>query len=107
MTVKSLITKGGSFDSPHLKTQTYLHPENLVIKALDVLLDLDLESLPIVEQDKCIGVLYTKDLIWFLTFSAHPYNPLYHKFNFDIRTAIYTMKKNEEIVSQDTLCLSV
>lgn len=76
---------------PEFDDPISLHPEQLVINALDVLLDRDSEALPVRKNGICVGIVYTKDLIWFLTTSNTAYNALFHKFNFDLNTAVSMM----------------
>lgn len=70
-----------------------LHPKQLVLEALEVLLKYDQESLPIVDRGKQIGVVYTKELIYFLTCNEAKYGTLFHKLNFDLHTAIVILHR--------------
>lgn len=92
MEFHSHITDGEIFTSKEITSQQ-LHPDQLVVEALAKLSELNAEFLHIVENNNCIGILYTKDLLWFLT-QNKIHNLLFHKLNFDIRTAIHHMKKS-------------
>ncbi|PYF74885.1 CBS domain protein [Pedobacter nutrimenti] len=92
MNILSTITEGGTH-APRLKGTLSLHPDQLVINALEILLDHDLESLPVCKNDHCVGIVYIKDLIWFLTTGNKKHDLLFHKFNFDLHTAVKKMKQ--------------
>ncbi|PTS96279.1 hypothetical protein DBR11_19450 [Pedobacter sp. HMWF019] len=87
MEFHSYITNGEIYTSKEITSQ-HLHPDQLVVDALTKLSELNAEFLHIVENGKCIGILYTKELLWFLA-QNKPHNLLFHKLNFDIRTAIH------------------
>jgi CBS domain-containing protein len=90
MKIMSLINEKEIY-VPEFDDAVSLHPEQLVINALEVLLDNDREALPVRKNGVCVGIIYTKDLIWFLTNSNKEYNLLFHKFNFDLNTAVAMM----------------
>ncbi len=75
------------------KPQYHLHPEQLVAYALKILLDLNLDSMPIFRNDKYLGEIYTKDLLHFLGGNDNKDGLLYHKLNFDLQSAITAMHK--------------
>nr|WP_068893025.1 CBS domain-containing protein [Pedobacter panaciterrae] len=70
-----------------------LHAEQLVIHALQTLLDLNRTSLPVYEDNKCIGVIYLCDLVNFLTMDDPTGELLFHKLNFDLESAMNLMSK--------------
>jgi hypothetical protein len=65
-----------------------LHPQIMVLDALDVLLKNNQESSPLIIAGKCLGMVYFKDLIRFLTSEDKMNGTLYHKFNFSLQSAI-------------------
>lgn len=73
--------------SAMLDNRLSLHPKQLVLEALEILLKHDQDALPLVDRGKHIGTVYTKDLIYFLTCDDTMYGTLFHKFNFDLSTA--------------------
>jgi signal-transduction protein with cAMP-binding, CBS, and nucleotidyltransferase domain len=87
MEIQSYITDGEIYISTEI-TPHHLSPDQLVVDALAKLSKLNAEFLHIVENNKCIGILYTKDLLRFLTHNKMQ-SLLFHKLNFDIRTAIH------------------
>ncbi|WP_316814419.1 hypothetical protein [Pedobacter heparinus] len=70
-----------------LDNQISLHPKQLVLEALEKLLKYDQESLPLIDRGIHLGVVYTKDLIYFLTHDDTRHGTLFHKLNFDLCTA--------------------
>jgi Mg2+/Co2+ transporter CorC len=95
MEFESFITEGEIYTSTEITSQQ-LHPDQLVVDALTKLSELNAEFLHIVENKKCIGILYTKDLLWFLTQNKLQ-TLLFHKLNFDIRTAIHHMTTHKRM----------
>lgn len=77
-----------------LNDEMGLHPQRLVLEAIDTLLKKDQENLPVIINGKCIGIVYVKDLISFLASNDEMYGTLYHKFNFSLKTAIDMLKDN-------------
>jgi CBS domain-containing protein len=71
-----------------LNDEIGLHPQRLVLDAIDTLLKNDKENLPVIINGKCIGIVYVKDLISFLASNDKMYGTLYHKFNFSLQSAI-------------------
>lgn len=77
-----------------LNDEMGLHPERLVLDAIDTLLKNDLENSPVIINGKCIGIVYIKDLIRFLASDDKMYGTLYHKFNFSLKSAIEMLNNN-------------
>lgn len=71
-----------------LNDEVGLHPQRMVLEALDILLKKDRENSPVVIAGKCVGIVYVKDLIRFLASDDKMYGTLYHKFNFSLQSAI-------------------
>jgi|GEM_PF-4079779 len=71
-----------------LNDEIGLHPQRLVLEAVDILLKSDRENSPIVINGKCVGIVYVKDLIGFLASDDKMYGTLYHKLNFSLQSAI-------------------
>ncbi|MNY05703.1 CBS domain protein [compost metagenome] len=90
--IKSMITKGG-FTFPGIENTPGLHPEQLVVEALKVMLDRGDEVLPVVEEGQCIGLIYVRDLVRFLHDNAEGSDLFYHKLNFDLRSAVISMHR--------------
>lgn len=90
--IKSVINSGG-YTFPGIENTPGLHPEQLVADALRVMLAQGDEALPIVEEGKCIGIIYLKDLTDFLYGKADQTDLLSHKLNFDLGSAIITMHR--------------
>lgn len=90
MKVSSFIdeNKSGPYKS---KPKYYLHPDHIVIYALKILQEYNRESMSIFKNDKYVGEIYTKDLLHFLY--SEKDGLLYHKLNFDLRTAITAIHK--------------
>jgi hypothetical protein len=74
--------------STTVNTRVCLHPRQLVLEALEMLIKYNQESLPIVDRRKHLGLVYTKDLICFLSRDDPRHGTLFHKLNFDLCTAI-------------------
>lgn len=85
--ILSFVTGKESY-SEAFNGQICLNPKQLVLEALEILLKQDQEFLPLAERGKCVGMVYTRDLIYFLGCDDHMYGTLYHKFNFDLYSAI-------------------
>ncbi|SMD17838.1 CBS domain-containing protein [Pedobacter nyackensis] len=75
-----------------LNDQVGLHPERLVIDALEILFNQDHEFLPLVIEGKCVGIIYLRDLTYFLTRDEKKFGALFHKFNFTLECAIDMLK---------------
>jgi hypothetical protein len=89
--VSSFLIKYGAYLF-ELDDQVGLHPERLVIEALEILLNQDQEYLPLVTAGKCVGVIYMRDLTYFLTRDEKKSGALFHKFNFTLECAIDMLK---------------
>lgn len=89
--VSSFLIKYGAylFD---LDDQVGLHPKRLVIDALEILLNKDHEYMPLVIAGKCVGIIYIRDLTYFLTRDEKKFGALFHKFNFTLECAIDMLK---------------
>ncbi|SMD09038.1 DUF294 nucleotidyltransferase-like/CBS domain-containing protein [Pedobacter africanus] len=74
--------------------QECLNPKQLVLEALEILQKQNLEFLPLADRGKCIGMVYGKDLVYFLGCDDQMYGTLYHKFNFDLYTAIAILRRS-------------
>jgi CBS domain-containing protein len=92
MKATSFITDGKPYPT-ELKGPLCLHPDQLALEALEILLEHDLDALTVHENGICIGVVYLKELIWFLTCDNKDYNLLFHKFNFDLRSAVAIIQR--------------
>ena len=90
--VKSRIKKSG-FSYAGREDTPRLHPEQLVIQALKILMEENEKFLPIHEQNKCIGLVYLDDLIEFLIDDVPSGDLLSHKLNFDLESAIFAIHK--------------
>jgi hypothetical protein len=90
MKIRSFITEEGSCLSESADL-ICLHPNQLVLEGLEMLLKHDRECLPLVKKGKCAGMVYVKDLIYFLTCDDQKYGTLFHKFNFTLQTAIVVL----------------
>ncbi|MNY45409.1 hypothetical protein D3C86_1805070 [compost metagenome] len=88
----SFVTEKESY-SEAFNDQPGLNPKQLVLEALEILLKQDQEFLPLTERGKCVGMVYTRDLIYFLGCEDQMYGTLYHKFNFDLYSAIAVLHK--------------
>jgi CBS domain-containing protein len=93
MKATSFITDGRPYPT-QVSGPLTLHPDQLVLEVLETMLEHDLDALLIHEYGICVGVVYLKDLIWFLTCDNKNYNLLFHKFNFDLRSAITIIQRN-------------
>ena len=89
--VSSFLIKNGAYLF-ELNDQMGLHPERLVIEALEILLNQDCEYLPLTITGKCVGVIYRRDLTFFLTQDEKKFGALFHKFNFTLECAIDMLK---------------
>ncbi|PTS98787.1 MULTISPECIES: hypothetical protein [unclassified Pedobacter] len=79
---------------PFLQDQIHLYPDQLVVDAIEVLLEYDGEFLPVYQHNKCVGRVYLSELLWFVTCHDPKYNLLFHKLNFDLESAVKVMKKS-------------
>jgi len=77
-----------------LNDEMGLHPQQLVLDAIDTLLKNGQENLPVITDGKCIGIVYLKDLISFLASNDKMYGTLCQKFNFSLKIAIDMLKDN-------------
>jgi hypothetical protein len=66
-----------------------LHPEQLVIEILGIMLYHEQYTLPMYQNGECIMINF-KDLIAFLVEKRHGYDMLFHKFNFTLESVIVT-----------------
>jgi hypothetical protein len=64
-----------------------LHPEQLVIEILEIMLYHERYTLPMYQDRKCIMINF-KDLIAFLVEKKHGYDVLFHKFNFTLESVM-------------------
>lgn len=85
--IRSFITETEVY-SEAFNGQLSLSPKQLVLEALEILQKQKLEFLPLAERGKCVGIVYAKDLVYFLGCDDQMYGTLYHKFNFDLHSAI-------------------
>lgn len=65
-----------------------LHEEQLVIEVIELMLRTERYVLAIYNSDKCTGVVYFKDLIYFLVHKERAEDLLIQKFNFNLGSAI-------------------
>lgn len=95
MDILSFIT-----DDPYLiyesDVQPCLHPEQLAIHAIKILMKDNHESLPICENGKCLGMVYTDELRRFINYNDKEDQLIFHKINFDLKTAITIMHRNDK-----------
>lgn len=85
--IRSFITENESYTEA-FNGQFSLNPKQLVLEALEILQKQKRDFLPLAARGKCVGMVYTKDLVYFLGCDDQLYGTLYHKFNFDLYTAI-------------------
>ncbi|WP_316819336.1 hypothetical protein [Pedobacter nyackensis] len=78
-----------------LNDEAGLHPQRMVLDALDVLLKNNQENSPLIVAGRCVGIVYVKDLISFLASADKMYGTLYHKFNFSLQSAIDLLQHNK------------
>jgi len=88
----SFITDGEPYPT-ELKGPLCLHPDQLVLEVVEIMLEHDMEALTVHENGICVGVVCLKELIWFLTCDNKNYNLLFHKFNFDLRSAVTVIQR--------------
>lgn len=95
MKILSFITEEGSCLSES-DDLICLHPDQLVLEGVETLLKHNREFLLLVVNGKCAGMVYVKDLIYFLTCDDQKYGTLFHKFNFTLHTAIVVLRRIED-----------
>jgi hypothetical protein len=78
-------------DLPHL------HPEQLVITVMKTLMKDNLNSLPICENGQCIGIIYADELKRFINCGDAADPLIFHRLNFDLRTAITIMRREDKL----------
>jgi hypothetical protein len=66
-----------------------LHPEQLVVEVLEIMLFHGQYTLPMYQGGKCVMISF-KDLIAFLVEKIHGYDMLFHKFNFTLESVLIT-----------------
>ena len=66
-----------------------LHPEQLVVEVIGIMLYHEQYTLPMYQDTKCIMINF-KDLIAFLVEKKHGYDMLFHKFNFTLESVMIT-----------------
>lgn len=93
MKPKSVIIDG-EFSFPVSTHTSVLHPEQIIIDALATFIDQRAEFLLVYEYGKCIGIIYSSDLIDFLNHDDPDGALLAHKINFDLRSAVIAMNKS-------------
>nr|WP_121273852.1 hypothetical protein [Pedobacter schmidteae] len=89
--VLSFMTKKGTY-LLELDDENGLHPQQLVLEAIEILRRSDDKFLPLVTRGKCVGVVYFKDLESFLAIDENVGGTLFHKFNFSVQSAIDIMQ---------------
>ncbi|WEK20896.1 MAG: CBS domain-containing protein [Candidatus Pedobacter colombiensis] len=87
MKIGSVIAQDWFHPSP-LENDHCLNPEQPVFMAIKIMTELQEESLPVYEHGKCIGIVYLKDLLYFIHTNDPDQRLLYHKLNFDLRSAL-------------------
>lgn len=105
MEILSFIEKKGTYFA-EMSDQVSLDPEQLVLEVLEIMLNQDFEYLAIRENHKCVGIVYFRDLIYFLTFKSKINQLLFHKLNFNLRsaiTAIQALKTNKSVAMYECL----
>lgn len=90
MKIYSIISSGSIF-FPALSETISIDPYQSVISGIEMMTKLNVIVLPIVDRRLCIGVVYLKDLIWFLTVSNENQDLLFHRFNSTISDAIHIL----------------
>ena len=71
-----------------LKKKLVLDAERLVVDALRVVLDHGVESFSVCGNDRFLGVIQLRDLERFIYGSGSNDDLLFHKLNFDLRSAV-------------------
>lgn len=102
MKIGSVITKAWFHPSP-LKNNRCLHPEQLVFVAIKMMTEHQDESLPVYEYGKCIGIVYLKDLLYFIEADDPDQSLRYHKLNFDLQSALVMLHRTLGIRREEDL----
>lgn len=94
MKIESVIIQERDHALP-LKTDHYLHAEQLVFTAISIMTKHRYTSLPVYEYGKCIGIIDLTELLSFIEAKdLVGYSLRYHKLNFDLRSALLMIQKD-------------
>lgn len=77
--------------------QIRLHSEQLVIDVIEVMLNLELYTMPVFYNEKRVGIIHFKDLIRFLTHKEQGESLIYHKLNYNVESVMVKMAQMSEL----------
>jgi CBS domain-containing protein len=83
----SIITDGEAYNS-ELSGPIYLHPDQLVLEAAEIMLQHGQEALPVYENNLCVGILYLRELMWFLIRNNKDTDLFVHSLGLNLRSAV-------------------
>lgn len=90
--VKSVINAKKTYNQ-FKKANIRIDSEQMVVSVLEIMLIHKEYVLPVFEAGKCIGVVYFKDLIFFLAQDIEKADLFVHKLNYTVENAILTLVK--------------
>lgn len=71
-----------------------LRADHLVCEVLDIMVIHDYDVLPVYSGVKCTGVIYRLDLVRFILATSCRQSLLFHRLNFDLKSAILAIMNN-------------